>query len=121
MKYKIFYTFVIVFFALNTSVFAQPVAKPFGGPIVFSYECACSGGWLMVVFDQTLKVPTPMTFQFGLSMIRANYNIFTPAVQTVGSYTPGGICLMGSTACYGFPTVGTISPVGFPGVGTSAI
>lgn len=122
MKYKIFYTFLIVFFALSATTYAQvPIAKPFGGRILFAYECTCSGGWLMMVFDQTIKTPTPITFQFGYSMLRANYNIFTPAAQTVGTYTPGGICLMGSTACTGFPTAGTITPVGLPGVGTSVI
>ena len=111
---------LILLFPLHAKA-SVPVAKPFGGPILFTYECACSGGWLVVVQDQSLNIPTPMTFQFGTSMLRANYNIFTPGVQTLGSYTPGGICLMGSTLCTGFPTVGTITPPGMPGVGTSLV
>ncbi len=96
-----------------------PVAVPFGGPILVTYECTCSGGWFILGYDQMTKLPVPMTFQFGVSMLRANYNIFTPAVQTLGSYTPGGICLMGSSSCSGFVTQGTISPIGLPGIGTS--
>lgn len=122
MKYKIFCSFLIVFFVLSPIVYAQvPIARPFGGRILFAYECTCSGGWLMVVYDTTIKLPLPITFQFGYSMIRANYNIFTPAAQTLGTYTIGGICLMGSSSCTGFPTAGTVTPFGFPGVGTSII
>ncbi len=123
MKNK-FINFLLVFGFIFAPIFAEaevPIAKPFGGPILFTYECACSGGWLVVVQDQSIMTPTPLTFQFGVSMLRANYNIFTPAVQTLGSYTPGGICLMGSSLCTGFPTVGTITPPGMPGVGTSLV
>lgn len=100
---------------------AVPVAVPFGGPIVMTYECSCSGGWLVAVYDYTTKLPTPLTFQFGESILRSNYNIFTPSVQTLGSYIPGGVCLMASADCGGFATEGTISPIGFPGIGTGGI
>ena len=113
--------FILSFFVFQKTEARVPVAVPFGGPIIMSYECSCSGGWLVTVFDYTLKIPVPMTFQFGESMIRANYNIYTPSVQTLGSYTPVGWCSPASTSCYGFPTTGTISPIGLPGIGTGAI
>lgn len=119
MKYKILTLILLLSCIPFESKAAVPVAVPFGGPIVTTYECACSGGWLVVVYDLHTKLPLPMTFQFGESMIRANYNIFVPKVQTLGSYTPTGICLMASADCGGFSTQGTISPIGFPGIGTS--
>ncbi|MEY4440541.1 MAG: hypothetical protein RLY49_167 [Candidatus Parcubacteria bacterium] len=122
MKFKIF-TLIIVLASiipLKTQA-VVPMAVPFGGPIVMTYECSCSGGWLVVTYDYMTKMPVPMTFQFGQSMLRANYNIFTPSVQTLGSYIPGGVCLMASADCGGFSTQGTISPIGFPGIGTSSI
>lgn len=89
-----------------------------------SYECGCSGGWLIVMYDQMTHLPVPMVFQFGVSMMRANYNIFTPSVQTLGSYTPGGICLFASLGCAGTVVQGTVTPylpIPFPGIGTGAI
>lgn len=118
MKFKIFLFILALVIAPNTLNAQIPVAVPFGGPITFTYECSCSGGWLVVVYDYMTKLPVPMTFQFGQSMLRANYNIFTPGVQTLGSYTVGGWCSPASTECAGFTTQGTISPVGMPGIGT---
>lgn len=120
MKFKIFSITIIIasMFAISTPTQAQ---IPFGGPILFSYECACSGGWFMLIYDQFTHLPIPMVFQFGVSMPRANYNIYTPAVQTLGTYTPGGICLVASLGCNGFATPATVSPIGLPGIGTSAL
>lgn len=112
--------FSILFFTQKVDA-ALPIAVPFGGPIVMTYECSCSGGWLVAVYDQATKLPTALTFQFGQSLLRANYNIFIPSVQTLGTYTSGGICLMASADCGGFSTEGTISPIGFPGIGTGGI
>lgn len=86
-----------------------------------TYECGCSGGWFILNFDYKTKLPIPMTFQFGASMLRANYNIFTPSVQTMGTFVPGGICLLASLDCAGFTTWGTITPYPLAGIGTGAI
>ena len=123
MQYKLlaFIFFFGSFFPIFTNA-ALPVAVPFGGPIVMTYECACSGGWLIVTYDYMTKMPVPMTFQFGTSMLRANYNIFLPSVQTLGSYTPIGWCQPATSGCTGgFSTQGTISPYGFPGIGTGSL
>ena len=114
-------TVLLLSFFYKNAEAQVPVAVPFGGPILMTYECLCSGGWLVLTYDNMTKMPVPMTFQFGESMLRANYNIFTPSVQTLGSYIPGGICLMASFDCGGFGTQGTISPIGLPGIGTGAI
>jgi hypothetical protein len=123
MKYKIISSVLVLLtiFTLHTST--QTYAQiPFGGPVIASYECACSGGWFVLVYDLKTKLPIPMTFQFGLSMPRANYNFFTPGVRVVGSMTPGGICGVASSGCtIWFPTAGTITPPGLPGIGTSVI
>lgn len=124
MKYKsfnliLFLSFVLLFTSLHKAEAVVPVAVPFGGPILMTYECTCSGGWFMLTYDQMTKLPIPMVFQFGQSMIHLNYNIFTPAVQTVGTYVPGGVCLLASLDCGGFAVQGTVSPLPMPGIGTS--
>lgn len=121
MKKTILSAVLLLSFFYKNAQAQIPLAIPFGGPILMSYECLCSGGWFVMTYDYTIKMPVPMTFQFGESMLRANYNIFTESVQTVGSYTSGGICLMASLDCGGFYTQGTISPIGLPGIGTGAI
>ncbi len=118
-KISLLSCFVFALAFLHKAEAAVPVAVPFGGPILISYECSCSGGWLVLTYDNATQFPTPLVFQFGESMLRANYNIFTPSVQTLGSYTPGGICLMASLDCAGVTVDGTISPFGLPGIGTS--
>lgn len=121
MKSKVITSIFVLFFVFVFIPRQTQAQIPFGGPILASYECACSGGWFMLIYDQKTHLPIPMVFQFGYSMMRANYNIFTPSVQTLGSYTPGGICLLASWDCAGFFTQGTVSPVGMPGIGTGAI
>lgn len=121
MNSKIFIitTLLFIFSFLFSVQQTEAVGIPFGGPILMTYECTCSGGWFVLAYDQMTKLPVPMVFQFGASMLHANYNIFTPSVQTVGDYIPGGICLLVSLECGGFAVQGTISPA--PGVGTGAI
>lgn len=117
-----FLTVVCIFlYTSNIAQAAIPVSVPFSGPITMIYECSCNGAWLVVVYDYNLMTPVPMTFQFGYSMPRAWYNIFTPSVQTVGSYSPGGICAPASDSCIPFPTMGTITPPPFTGIGTASI
>ncbi len=122
MKFNILILFILLIIVLPTKTYAiSPISMPFGGPILASYECSCNGGWFILVFDQKTKMPVPLTFQFGLSGLRANYNIFTPSVQTLGSYSIGGWCSPASTGCNGFPTQGTITPLPISGIGTGGI
>jgi len=116
------YIIGILVFALSFLSSVQPtqaVGVPYGGPILMSYECTCSGGWFVLTYDYLTKMPVPLVFQFGASMLHANYNIFVPTVQTTGAYVTGGVCLLASLDCGGFATQGTISPA--PGVGTGGI
>lgn len=95
---------------------------PVGGRIMMTHECLCSGGWMFYVLDLYAGSVVPVLFQFGASRLNANYNIFTPGVQTLGSYTIGATCLMVSLECAGGPQpAGSVSPWGMPGIGTSLL
>ena len=119
-SYSIITLFIFVFLLIPNfqKTDAAILTTPFGGPILMSYECTCSGGWFMLIYDYKTMMPVPLVFQFGESMMRSNYNIYTPTVQTLGDYTPGGICLLASADCGGFTTEGTIAPIGMSGIGT---
>jgi hypothetical protein len=117
MKFKILFLSMILIFAPVVSS-AQTV--PFGGRITIGFPCTCSGGWYLMVYDLLIKTPVPMVFQFGVSRLNAQYNIFTNGNSLLGSYTPGGTCLIYSgNSCESIPVTGTITPPPLPGVGTS--
>lgn len=120
MKFKIQTIKVFILLTLFLPIQNIYAQIPFGGNIIMSYECACSGGWYVLVFDKKTLVPTPLVFQMGVSRLNANYNIFTPRTSLLGSYTPGGICLKGRKSCNNEFVAGTITPFPLPGVGTSA-
>ena len=88
-------------------------ALPFGGKVVTSFPCPCSGNFL-------LTVSPPVGGQFVYYMgtqAHLNYNLPTPGVWALGLYSPGGVCLVPVTfgcAPVGIP-IGTILPT----VGTS--
>jgi len=117
MRYKILFL-SFLFLILPAVTNAQ---IPFGGKILASYECTCSGGWLIYFWDNTTHLPIPMTFQFGASRLNANFNIFKPLTSILGSAVPGGVCSIGSASCFTVPSVMTVTPYPFPGIGTSAI
>lgn len=124
MKNKIVTLSLIFVFACTPFVTsaALPVAIPVGGTLMFSHECACSGGWMMYIWDQYTHVVIPIVFQFGVSRLNGNYNIYTPGTSNLGTYVPYGICVMASTECYGGPMpIGTVTPLPLSGIGTSAI
>jgi hypothetical protein len=126
MKFKIYSTSILLslsflFVFTNKAEALIPVTVPFGGPILMTYECTCSGSWFVLMYDYTTMLPVPMVFRFGESALRANYNIFTPMTQTLGSYSPdGGVCLLASLDCGGFTTEGTITPGALSGIGTGS-
>ncbi len=101
---------------------AQIPGLNFGGRIVSTFPCLCSGG-----VDLFIAPPKPASviFQGGFSMIYSYYNLL-PGPNTIGSYLPGGICLIPNPEetppCIPAPVVyvGTIST--YPlGIGTSVI
>lgn len=120
MKFKLYLLKIFVLSFILFPIKNVNAQIPFGGNIIMSYECACSGGWYVLVLDKKTLIPTPLVFQFGISRLNANYNIFTPKTSLLGSYTPGGICLKGTNSCKNKFVVGTITPFPLPGVGTSA-
>lgn len=94
---------------------------PFGGPILAVYECTCSGGLLVLVLDYKTLIPIPLMYMVGVSRLNESFNIFTPSVQTVGSFVLGGVCSIGTASCTTIPVAGTISPYPLSGVGTGGI
>lgn len=120
MKTKIITLLIMLSVLTPTISYGQTV--PFGGRIVAMNECFCSGGWMIWVYDLYTKTTLPLVFQFGISRLNANYNIYTPGVHTLGSYFTGGTCLMVSLECGGGPTpIGTITSFPLPGIGTGLV
>lgn len=115
MKFKIFLATLILIITPLVS-FAQ---IPFGGKILATYECGCSGGWLIYFYDLVTKAPIPIVFQFGTSRLNQNFNIFTPNTNILGSNVPGGVCSVYTSSCSPVPVVGTVTPPPLPGIGTS--
>jgi hypothetical protein len=112
---------VCAVFLFSVTIKPTHAQIPFGGNILWIQECTCSGGLLMYIFDLKTKLPTPIVYQFGISRLNQNFNIFTLGVETLGSYTLGGVCLMVSLDCAGIPVTGTVTPRPFPGIGTSLV
>ena len=75
----------------------------FGGLIISSVPCPCSGSFLL-----TLSAPTPGQFVWHVGTPQySNFQLPRAGVWTTGLYSPGGVCLAGS-GC---------SPIGVP-IGT---
>ena len=123
MKNKKVIFAVLLFFFLSHSekAFAIGVTNAFGGPITMVYECTCSGGLYVLLYDYTTMLPLPLLYIAGTSRLNSNFNIFTPTVQILGSYYPVGVCSSGSEECGTIPVLGTITSYPFAGVGTGGI
>ena len=84
---------------------------PFGGAVLFSYFCTCSGNWLITLEPLPPTFVTLLTYTIG-SQAYLSYNIpFTPWL--LGEYTPGaGICesYIG-VGCATVPSEGLINPM----------
>lgn len=95
--------------------------NPFGGPILWTTACSCTGGWYILMYDYKTTTPLALVFQFGLSRLNANYNIFSSGVNTVGSYQTGGECeIYVGESCMSLPVDGMITTQLGPGIGTSS-
>ena len=119
MKFKV----ILATLILILSPVIASAQIPFGGQIVSKpFWCTCNGALYFWVLDLVTKVPTPMVFQFGFSRLNMQYNIFTPGVELVGTYSPGGLCFYwtGKSCQPKTPSpIGVITSFPLSGVGTS--
>jgi hypothetical protein len=83
----------------------------FGGRITFVTYCLCSGGILLTVGPPS---PGQYVFQFGVSQLFPYGQIYRIGPQVLGTYVPGGVCLVyaGLTCTSGGVPIGTIGVIG---------
>jgi hypothetical protein len=122
MNTKIFSILIFaILFILPTITWAQnPMNMPMGGRVLMSMPCTCSGGWYNLIFDNTTSAPLATVFQFGVSRLNQQYNIFGYGQHLLGSYQTGGVCeIYIGTGCSEVPVQGMITTPAGPGIGTS--
>ncbi len=108
-------------------VFAPAIARaalalPFGGKLVYvnPFICDCSPGLTQVFVALPNPTPTSNLLLLYVDGTEAFqwHNLPEPGVNTLGEYTPGGVCFtIVSHACIPIPAEGVITPL----VGSSAI
>ncbi len=81
----------------------------FGGRILYTQECGCSGGWMIAIGPPT---PGLYVFQFGVSQLFSFGQIFRPGPAVLGVAVPGGVCIPASTVCLAAIPAQTIITVG---------
>lgn len=98
----------------------EQVNPAFGGRILVSFYCACSNTQFVSVFDMRQKRPVLLNHLWGVSRLNMGFNLWTPGVQTLGTYIRGaGVCLVyDGESCTLVPTEGMITPAPLSGVGT---
>lgn len=92
--------------------FAQTAdgSTPFGGALLYSFFCTCSGNWLVTVEPLPPTFVTLLTYQPG-SQAFLSYNI-PETSWLLGGYTAGGLCsVIVGPGCAVLPSEGTISPM----------
>ena len=83
----------------------------FGGQIVGMLPCACSANWILYVRDVRYQM-LPLIYQPGITFLYKMYQP-RPAVNSLGSFVPGGVCLIYvGTGCSPVPVVGTMLQLG---------
>jgi hypothetical protein len=91
---------------------AQSSGLPFGGLVVWTRPCSCSGNFL-------ISVSGPLGGEFVYYPGTQAYESFNLGLQNnmwvLGLYTPGGVCSALEGECTTIPSQGTITPT----VGTS--
>jgi hypothetical protein len=77
------------------------MATHFGGQITQVTYCTCSASILLGIQDIATNQNMQTMFYYGISTLRANYNIFTPGINVIGGvYPSGGSCLVyAGTSC----------------------
>lgn len=88
---------------------AQTPLLGFGGFILFSFACTCSPGQMVYVMG-----PSPGAFVYypGITPTFLHGELYKSGTAVLGTYTPGGTCLMASTPCNPLPVTGTMTTVG---------
>ena len=97
---------------------AHALTFPYGGRITASYPCTCSANWVSTVIDPRGLAHILVT-QPGYTRLYAHFNVYTPGVGVLGSFTPTtGTCWMYvGVGCSPIPTTGVMDL--FPGTGTT--
>ncbi len=63
----------------------------FGGKILYSIVCTCSGGWTYIMLqDYASQQTLNLKYQPGQSTLHSNYNVWTSGVTLLGGLTQGG-------------------------------
>ncbi len=80
---------LFIFFFSVAPVWAQGVNPfNFGGIVAFSYLCTCSLNWVV-----TIVGPKPAILSYYYTPQFANFQLPRMGVWTLGTYTPGAVCL----------------------------
>lgn len=95
---------------------AYAFGTPFGGRILFSYFCTCTGNWLITLQPMGPTYATLLTYYSGTQMYMG-YNL-PFSLNVLGQYTQGSTCQIYIVyGCATLPSQGMISPT----VGSSSI
>jgi hypothetical protein len=98
------------FLSARPGVAHAQLGIPFGGPILATWWCTCSGGIALTIGP---PVGGNYVFQFGTSIPFAFGQVFRPGPWTLGTQIPGGVCLyFVGIGCAPYPAIGTIAMVG---------
>jgi hypothetical protein len=98
---------------------AQAAMIPFGGMILYVDDSSCCNGAIVTIQDAVTNAPIQLLYEFGVTLLFAEQQIWTPGVNTVGLYMPGtAICLDMDSECE--PTSSEMVGSMFE-VGTSAL
>ena len=113
------------------SVYAQSESgvNKFGGYLIFPLYCTCSGGINLYIYDNTYPSGLlTLYYQYGVSRLNANYNIFTPGVAVIGQFygqkysSSVSMCqIYVYSTCVQVPADGLITTWPFAGIGTSLL
>lgn len=92
---------------------AQALGVPFGGRVVSSIYCSCSGNFLLTFVG---PFSGNLMYHIGTQAFESFNLGHQTGMWALGFYQPGGICLVDGCD-YGLPAIGTITPI----VGSSPI
>ncbi len=102
--------FVVFVFLPRQQADAIGLPLPFGGTISALVFCPCSMNFLIGVYGPN---PGFFVFQPGVSQAFAFGQVYRPGPSIIGTYTPGGVCLMYVVVgCAPVPSIGIINMVG---------
>jgi hypothetical protein len=89
---------------------AYAFGTPFGGRVLFTFLCTCSGNWLVTLMPTGPTYATLLTYYEG-TQAYMGYNLpFT--LNVLGEYTQGSVCeFYVGTACGEIPSEGMIGPI----------